>query len=156
MLMPKRVKRRKQFRGRMTGKAMKGNKIAYGEYGLVALEPVWMTANQIEAGRIAINRYTKRGGKVWVNVFPHKPVSKKPIGTRMGKGKGAPEYWVAVIKPGRVIFELAGVSEEAAKEAMRLASHKLPIKTKFVKKGEEVDYGNNVSAPQNIQEGGNE
>ena len=156
MLMPKRVKRRKQFRGRMTGKAMKGNKIAYGEYGLVALEPVWMTANQIEAGRIAINRYTKRGGKVWVNVFPHKPVSKKPIGTRMGKGKGAPEYWVAVIKPGRVLFELSGVSEEAAKEAMRLASHKLPIKTKFVKKGEEVDYGNNVSAPQNIQEGGNE
>ena len=114
--MPKRVKRRKQFRGRMTGKAMKGNKIAYGEYGLVAQEPCWMTANQIEAGRIAINRYTKRGGKVWVNVFPHKPVSKKPIGTRMGKGKGAPEYWVAVIKPGRVLFELSGVSEEAAKE----------------------------------------
>ena len=156
MLMPKRVKRRKQFRGRMTGKAMKGNKISYGDFGLVAQEPCWMTANQIEAGRIAINRYTKRGGKVWVNVFPHKPVSKKPIGTRMGKGKGAPEYWVAVIKPGRVLFELAGVSEEVAKEAMRLASHKLPIKTKFVKKGEEVDYGNNVSAPQNIQEGGNE
>ena len=156
MLLPKRVKRRRVHRGRMKGKAMRGNTLAYGEYGLVALEPVWMTANQIEAGRIAINRYTKRGGKVWVNVFPHKPVSKKPIGTRMGKGKGAPEYWVAVIKPGRVLFELAGVSEEVAKEAMRLASHKLPIKTKFVKKGEEVDYGNNVSAPQTIQEGGNE
>jgi len=156
LTMPKRVKRRKQFRGRMTGRAAKGNKVAYGEYGLVAQEPCWMTANQIEAARVAINRYTKRGGKVWVNIFPHKPVSKKPIGTRMGKGKGAPEYWVAVVKPGRVLFEIAGVSEEAAREAMRLASHKLPIKSKFVKKGEEWDNGNNVSAPQNIQEGGNE
>ena len=141
--MPKRVKRRKQFRGRMTGKAMKGNKISYGEYGLVALEPVWMTANQIEAGRIAINRYTKRGGKVWVNVFPHKPVSKKPIGTRMGKGKGAPEFWVAVVKPGRVLFELDGVAEEQAREAMRLASHKLPCKTKFVMKEKEIIEGGN-------------
>ena len=155
-MMPRRVTRRKQFRGRMKGKATRGNVVAYGDYGLVATEPCWLTANQLEAARVAINRFTKRGGRVWINVFPQKPVSKKPIGTRMGKGKGAPEYWVAVIKPGRVLFELAGVSEEAAREAMRLASHKLPIKTKFVKKGEEVDYGNNVSAPQNIQEGGNE
>lgn len=136
MLMPKRVKRRKQFRGRMTGKATKGNKLGYGEYGLVALEPFWMTSNQIEAGRIAISRYTKRGGKLWINVFPHKPVSKKPAGTRMGKGKGNPEFWVAVVKPGRILFELSGVSEEVAREAMRLAGHKLPIKTKFVKKQE--------------------
>ena len=134
--MPKRVKRRKQFRGRMTGKATKGNKIAYGEFALVATEPCWMTANQIEAARIAINRYTKRGGQVWINVFPHKPVSKKPAGTRMGKGKGAPEYWVAVIKPGRVLFEIAGVAEESAREAMRLAGHKLPCKVKFVKKAD--------------------
>lgn len=147
MLMPKRVKRRKQFRGRMTGKATKGNKIAYGEYALVATEPCWMTANQIEAARIAINRYTKRGGQVWIDVFPHKPVSKKPAGTRMGKGKGAPEYWVAVIKPGRVLFEIAGVSEEAAREAMRLAGHKLPCKTKFVAKAE---------LEANLEKGGNE
>ena len=143
MLMPKRVKRRKQFRGRMTGKATKGNKIAYGDYALVATEPCWMTANQIEAARIAINRYTKRGGKVWINVFPHKPVSKKPAETRMGKGKGSPEFWVAVIKPGRVLFELAGVNEEAAREAMRLASHKLPCKTKFVMKATENNEGGN-------------
>lgn len=143
MLMPKRVKRRKQFRGRMTGKATKGNKIAYGEYGLVATEPCWMTANQIEAARIAINRYTKRGGQVWINVFPHKPVTKKPAGTRMGKGKGSPELWVAVVKPGRVLFELAGVSEESAREAMRLAGHKLPIKTKFVTKAELNAEGGN-------------
>lgn len=143
MLMPKRVKRRKQFRGRMTGKATKGNKIAYGEYGLVALEPCWMTSNQIEAARIAINRYTKRGGQVWINVFPHKPVTKKPAGTRMGKGKGNPELWVAVVKPGRVLFELGGVPEEAAKEAMRLAGHKLPIKTKFVSKAELNAEGGN-------------
>ncbi len=143
MLMPKRVKRRKQFRGRMTGKATKGNKIAYGEYGLVALEPCWMTANQIEAARIAINRYTKRGGQVWINVFPHKPVTKKPAGTRMGKGKGNPELWVAVIKPGRILFELAGVPEESAREAMRLAGHKLPIKTKFVSKAELNTEGGN-------------
>ena len=141
--MPKRVKRRKQFRGRMTGKATKGNKIAYGDYALVATEPCWMTANQIEAARIAINRYTKRGGKVWINVFPHKPVSKKPAETRMGKGKGSPEFWVAVIKPGRVLFELAGVNEEAAREAMRLASHKLPCKTKFVMKATENNEGGN-------------
>ena len=147
MLMPKRVKRRKQFRGRMTGKATKGNKIAYGEYALVATEPCWMTANQIEAARIAINRYTKRGGQVWINVFPHKPVSKKPAGTRMGKGKGAPEYWVAVIKPGRVLFEIAGVTEEAAREAMRLAGHKLPCKTKFVAKAD---------LEANLEKGGNE
>ncbi len=141
--MPKRVKRRKQFRGRMTGKATRGNKIAYGDYALVATEPCWMTSNQIEAARIAINRYTKRGGQVWINVFPHKPVSKKPIGTRMGKGKGNPEFWVAVIKPGRVLFEIAGVTEEAAREAMRLASYKLPCKTKFVKKeAEKIEGGN--------------
>lgn len=143
MLMPKRVKRRKQFRGRMTGKATKGNKLAYGDYGLVATEPCWMTANQIEAARIAITRYTKRGGQVWINVFPHKPVSKKPIGTRMGKGKGNPEFWVAVVKPGRVLFEIAGVTEAAAREAMRLASYKLPVKTKFVMKEAEKSEGGN-------------
>ncbi len=147
MLMPKRVKRRKQFRGRMTGVATKGNKIAYGEYALVATEPCWMTANQIEAARVAINRYTKRGGQVWINVFPHKPVSKKPAGTRMGKGKGAPEYWVAVIKPGRVLFEIAGVPESSAREAMRLAGHKLPCKTKFVSK---------AGMEENLDKGGNE
>lgn len=136
LLMPKRIKRRKQHRGRMKGIATSGNKIAYGEYALVALEPCWMTANQIEAARIAINRYTKRGGKVWINVFPHKPVSKKPAETRMGRGKGGPEFWVAVVKPGRVLFELAGVNEVTAREAMRLASHKLPIKTKFVRKAD--------------------
>lgn len=145
--MPKRVKRRKQFRGRMTGVATKGNKIAYGEYALVATEPCWMTANQIEAARVAINRYTKRGGQVWINVFPHKPVSKKPAGTRMGKGKGAPEYWVAVIKPGRVLFEIAGVPESSAREAMRLAGHKLPCKTKFVSK---------AGMEENLDKGGNE
>ena len=147
MLMPKRVKRRKQFRGRMTGKATKGNKISYGEYALVATEPCWMTSNQIEAARIAINRYNKRGGKLWINVFPHKPVSKKPADTRMGKGKGAPEYWVAVVKPGRVLFELAGVGEAQAREAMRLASHKLPCKTKFMVK---------EKAEETIEQGGNE
>lgn len=141
MLMPKRTKRRKQFRGRMTGKATKGNKIAYGDYGLVATECCWMTGNQIEAARIAISRYTKRGGKLWINVFPHKPVSQKPIGTRMGKGKGATEYWVAVVKPGRVLFELNGVTEEVAREAMRLASHKLPCKTKFVTKQQLEEKG---------------
>lgn len=148
MLMPKRVKRRKQFRGRMTGKATKGNKLAYGEYGLVATEPCWLTSNQIEAARIAINRYNKRGGKLWINVFPHKPVTKKPADTRMGKGKGAPEFWVAVVKPGRVLFELAGVSEAQAREAMRLAGHKLPIKTKFVTK--------EVVATEITEQGGNE
>ena len=132
MLMPKRAKRRKQFRGRMKGRALKGNRIIYGEYGIVAMEPSWITANQIESARIAMTRYIKRGGKVWIKVFPNKPISKKPAETRMGKGKGATEYWVAVVKPGRVLFELAGVSEEVAREAMRLAIHKLPMKAKFV------------------------
>lgn len=138
MLMPKRVKRRKQHRGRMTGKANKGNVIAYGEYGLVAQEPSWITSNQIEAARVAMTRYIKRGGKVWVNIFPHKPITKKPAETRMGSGKGSPEYWVAVVKPGRVLFEMAGVSEEIAREALRLAANKLPIKCKFMKKEDEV------------------
>ncbi|WP_142413445.1 50S ribosomal protein L16 [Hathewaya massiliensis] len=132
MLMPKRVKHRKVQRGRMKGKATRGNFIAYGEYGLQATECGWITSNQIEAARIAINRHVKRGGKVWIKIFPDKPVTEKPAETRMGSGKGSPEYWVAVIKPGRVLFEIAGVSEELAREAMRLASHKLPVKTKFV------------------------
>ncbi len=139
MLMPKRVKRRKVFRGRMKGKANKGNVIAYGEYGLVALEPAWITSNQIEAARIAMTRYIKRGGKVWIDIFPHKSVTEKPAETRMGSGKGSPEYWVAVVKPGRVLFEMSGISEEVAREALRLASHKLPIKTKFVKKEDVVE-----------------
>jgi large subunit ribosomal protein L16 len=132
MLMPKRVKYRKQQRGRMRGKAQTGNKVSFGQYGLKALEAHWITSRQIEAARIAMTRHIKRGGKVWIRIFPDKPVTKKPAETRMGKGKGAPEYWVAVIKPGRVLFEIEGVPEEIAKEAMRLASHKLPIKTKFV------------------------
>ena len=136
MLMPKRVKRRKVQRGRMTGKATRGTKVVYGEYGLIATEPCWITSNQLEAGRIAINRCFQRGGKVWINVFPDKPVTKKPADTRMGSGKGSPEYWVAVVKPGRVMFEIGGVSEELAREAMRLAMHKLPVKCKFVKKDE--------------------
>ena len=134
MLMPKRVKRRKQFRGTMAGKAMRGNKITNGEFGIVAVEPAWIRSNQIEAARIAMTRYIKRGGQVWIKIFPDKPVTDKPLGVRMGSGKGAPEYWVAVVKPGRVMFEIAGVSEETAREAMRLAMHKLPIKCKFVKK----------------------
>ncbi len=134
MLMPKRVKRRKQHRGRLTGKANKGNVIAYGEYGLVALEPAWVTSNQIEAARVAMTRFIKRGGKVWIDIFPHKPITQKPAETRMGSGKGSVEYWVAVVKPGRVMFEMAGVAEEVAREAMRLAGNKLPLKTKFVKK----------------------
>ena len=134
MLMPKRVKRRKQFRGRMRGQALRGNKITYGDYGIVALEPCWIKSNQIEAARIAMTRYIKRGGQVWIKIFPDKPVTEKPAETRMGSGKGSPEYWVAVVKPGRIMFEMGGVSEEVAKEAMRLASHKLPIKTKFVKR----------------------
>ncbi|HCG57609.1 MAG TPA: 50S ribosomal protein L16 [Clostridiales bacterium] len=134
MLMPKRVKRRKVFRGRMTGKAMRGNTVAYGQYGLMAMEPCWLKSNQIEAARIAMTRHIKRGGKVWIKIFPDKPVSKKPLGTRMGSGKGAPEFWVAVVKPGRILFEIEGVSEELAREAIRLAGHKLPCKTKFVKK----------------------
>ena len=137
MLMPKRVKRRRVHRGKMTGNANKGNTITYGEYGLQALEPAWITSNQIEAARIAINRSVKRGGKVWIKIFPHKPVTQKPADTRMGAGKGSPEYWVAVVKPGRIMFEMSGVSEEKAREAMRLAMHKLPIKCKFVKKEQE-------------------
>ena len=132
MLMPKRVKHRKVHRGRMKGKAQRGNFLAYGEYGLQATTCGWVTSNQIEAARIAINRYIKRGGKLWIKIFPDKPVTEKPAGTRMGSGKGAPEYWVAVVKAGRVLFELTGVSEEIAREAMRLASHKLPVKSKFV------------------------
>ena len=134
MLMPKRVKHRKQFRGTMRGKALRGNVISYGEFGLVAAEPCWITSNQIEAARVAMTRYIKRGGKVWIKIFPDKPVTAKPAETRMGSGKGAVEYWVAVVKPGRVMFEIAGVSEEVAREALRLASHKLPIKTKIIKK----------------------
>lgn len=132
MLLPKRVKYRRVHRGRMTGTAMRGNTVSQGEFGLVALEPAWITSNQIEAARIAMTRYTKRGGKVWIKVFPDKPVTKKPAETRMGSGKGSPEYWVAVVKPGRIMFEMGGVSEEVAREAMRLAGYKLPIKTKFV------------------------
>lgn len=138
MLIPKRVKHRKQFRGRMKGRAMRGNKVAHGEFGLVALEPSWITNRQIEAARIAMTRYIKRGGQVWIKIFPDKPITAKPAGTRMGSGKGSPEYWVAVVKPGRVMFEMNGVSEEVAREAMRLAGHKLPIKTKFVVKGKEL------------------
>ena len=134
MLLPKRVKYRRVQRGRLTGKATRGNVVSYGDYGLQALEPAWITSNQIEAARIAMTRYIKRGGQVWIKIFPDKPVTSKPLGTRMGSGKGAPEYWVAVVKPGRVMFEIAGVSEETAREAMRLAMHKLPIKCKFVKK----------------------
>ena len=132
MLMPKRVKHRKQARGRLTGKALRGNFVSNGEYGLVATDPCWITSNQIEAARIAMTRYIKRGGKVWIKIFPHKPVTKKPAETRMGSGKGAPEYWVAVVKPGRVLFEVAGVPEETAREALRLASHKLPCGTRIV------------------------
>ena len=134
MLMPKRVKRRKQQRGRMTGVATRGNTVTYGEYGLQALEPAWITSNQIEAARRAMTRSVKRGGQIWIKIFPDKPVTKKPAETRMGKGKGSPEYWVAVVKPGRVMFEMSGVSEEVAREAMRLAMHKLPIKCKFIVK----------------------
>ncbi len=139
MLMPKRVKRRMQHRGRMTGKANKGNTVAYGEYGLVAETCGWITSNQIEAARIAMTRFIKRGGQVWIDIFPHKPVTKKPAETRMGSGKGGVDYWVAVVKPGRVMFEIAGVSEADAREAMRLASHKLPVKCKVIKK--EVQEG---------------
>ena len=134
MLMPKRVKHRKQQRGRMKGKAQRGNFIAYGEYGLVATQPGWVTSNQIEAARQAMTRRTKRGGQVWIKIFPDKPITAKPAETRMGSGKGAPEYWVSVVKPGRVLFEMAGIPEETAREALRLAAHKLPITTKFIKK----------------------
>ena len=139
MLMPKRVKYRRVQRGRLKGKASRGNKLAYGQYGLVALEPAWITSNQIEAARIAMTRYIRRGGKVWIKIFPDKPITEKPAETRMGSGKGSPEYWVAVVKPGRIMFEMDGVAPEIAREAMRLASHKLPIKCKFItKETEEV------------------
>ena len=134
MLSPKRVKYRRVMRGRMTGKALRGNKVTYGDFGLQSLEPCWITANQIEAARIAMTRYIKRGGKVWIKIFPDKPVTEKPAETRMGSGKGSPEYWVAVVKPGRVMFEIGGVSEEVAREALRLAANKLPVKCKFVVK----------------------
>ena len=140
MLMPKRVKRRRVHRGRMTGKALRGNTVTYGDWGLMATEPAWVTSQQIEAARVAMTRYIKRGGKVWIKIFPDKPVTEKPAETRMGSGKGSPEYWVAVVKPGRVLFEIAGVPEEAAREALRLASHKLPCKTKIVKK-EDTEIG---------------
>ncbi|QNU67611.1 50S ribosomal protein L16 [Ruminiclostridium herbifermentans] len=139
MLMPKRVKRRRVHRGKMTGKATRGNVVSNGEYGIQATEPAWITSNQIEAARIAMTRYIKRGGKVWIKIFPDKPVTKKPAETRMGSGKGSPEYWVAVVKPGRVLFEIAGVPEDTAREALRLAMHKLPVKCKFVTR--EVEMG---------------
>ena len=136
MLLPKRVKYRRVHRGRLTGKALSGNKVTYGEFGLQALEPAWITSRQIEAARIAMPRYTKRGGKPWIKIFPDKPITEKPAETRMGSGKGSPEYWVAVVKPGRIMFEMAGVAEDVAREALRLAANKLPIKCKFVRKEE--------------------
>ena len=141
MLMPKRVKRRKQFRGRLKGRALRGNKVTYGDFGIQAMEPSWITSNQIEAARIAMTRYIKRGGQVWIKIFPDKPVTAKPAETRMGSGKGSPEYWVAVVKPGRVMFEIGGVSEEIAREALRLAIHKLPIKCKIVSRAEQEMEG---------------
>ena len=141
MLMPKRVKRRRVFRGRMKGTAHRGNTVTYGEYGLVAMEPAWVTSNQIEAARVAMTRYIKRGGQVWIKIFPDKPVTEKPAETRMGSGKGSPEYWVAVVKPGRVLFEIAGVEKTVADEALRLAGHKLPLKTKIVKREETEEKG---------------
>jgi len=148
MLMPKRTKHRKQFRGRMRGKAMRGNRIVYGDYGLVAQESSWVTSNQIEAARITMTRYIKRGGNVWIKIFPDKPVTEKPAETRMGSGKGSPEYWVAVVKPGRVMFEMSGVSEELAREALRLGMHKLPMKCRIMSKGDldkEIDAFENVT-----------
>ena len=145
MVLPKRVKYRKQFRGRMKGKAHRGNTLSHGEFGLVALEPAWITNRQIEAARVAMTRFIKRGGKVWIKIFPDKPVTAKPAETRMGSGKGSPEYWVAVVKPGRVLFEMDGVSREVAQEAMRLAGHKLPIKTKFVVKEDTKAEGGEVN-----------
>ena len=143
MLLPKRVKYRRVHRGRLKGKATRGNTVTYGDFGLQALEPAWITSNQIEAARVAMTRYTKRGGKVWIKIFPDKPITEKPAETRMGSGKRSPEYWVAVVKPGRVMFEIAGVSEEVAREALRLASHKLPIKTKIVAKEETAPESEN-------------
>ena len=144
MLLPKRVKYRRVMRGRMKGKATRGNVVSHGEFGLQALEPAWITSRQIEAARIAMTRYTKRGGQVWIKIFPDKPVTRKPAETRMGSGKGAPEYWVAVVKPGRVMFEIAGVDEATAKEALRLASHKLPVKCKIIKREEIVEGGEQI------------
>ena len=141
MLMPKRVKRRKVMRGRMKGKAQRGNFLAYGDYGIVAQQPGWITSNQIEASRVAMTRFIKRGGQVWIKIFPDKPITEKPAETRMGSGKGSPEYWVAVVKPGRVLFEMKDVSEADAREALRLAAHKLPIKTKFIKRGNITEAG---------------
>ena len=141
MLLPKRVKYRRVMRGRMTGKALRGNKVTYGDFGIQALEPAWITSNQIEAARVAMTRYIKRGGQVWIKIFPDKPITEKPAETRMGSGKGSPEYWVAVVKPGRVMFEVGGVSEEVAREALRLAAHKLPIKTKIVVREDEEMEG---------------
>ncbi len=141
MLLPKRVKYRRVHRGRLKGKATRGNTVTYGDFGLQALEPAWITSNQIEAARVAMTRYTKRGGKVWIKIFPDKPITEKPAETRMGSGKGSPEYWVAVVKPGRVMFEIAGVSEEVAREALRLAQHKLPIKTRIITKEVETEIG---------------
>lgn len=143
--MPKRVKYRRVHRGRMKGKATRGNELSYGEYGLQALEPAWITSNQIEAARRAMTRYVKRGGNIWIKIFPDKPITQKPAETRMGAGKGSPEYWVAVVKPGRILFEMSGVSEEIAREAMRLASHKLPIKTKFVTRDDAQEKGGEAS-----------
>ena len=141
MLLPKRVKYRRVHRGRLKGKATRGNTVSYGEFGLMALEPAWIKSNQIEAARIAMTRYIKRGGQVWIKIFPDKPVTEKPAETRMGSGKGSPEYWVAVVKPGRVMFEIGGVTEELAREALRLASHKLPVKCKFVRKEDNLETG---------------
>ena len=143
MLLPKRVKHRRVQRGRLKGKATRGNKIAYGDFGLVALEPAWITSNQIEAARIAMTRYIKRGGKVWIKIFPDKPITEKPAETRMGSGKGSPEYWVAVVKPGRVMFEIGGVAEETAREALRLAMHKLPVQCKIVARETQETEGDN-------------
>ena len=153
MLLPKRVKHRKQFRGRMKGKALRGNTVSHGEFGLQALEPAWITNTQIEAARIAMTRYIKRGGKVWIKIFPDKPVTAKPAETRMGSGKGSPEYWVAVVKPGRIMFEMDGVAEEVAKEAMRLAAHKLPIKTKFVTKAQSIAQAKAQAEGGEVNEG---
>ena len=149
MLLPKRVKYRRVHRGRLTGRATRGNTVTYGDFGLQALEPSWITSNQIEAARIAMTRYIRRGGQVWIKIFPDKPVTKKPAETRMGSGKGSPEYWVAVVKPGRVLFEIAGVAEEDAREAMRLAGHKLPIKTKFIKRDDQPGAGDEDGGEEN-------
>ncbi|MCL2811479.1 MAG: 50S ribosomal protein L16 [Clostridia bacterium] len=159
MLMPKRVKRRRVFRGRMKGRAQRGNFLAYGDYGLIATEPAWVTSQQIEAARVALTRYTKRGGQVWIKIFPDKPVTEKPAETRMGSGKGSPEYWVAVVKPDRVLFEVKGVPEELAREALRLAQHKLPLKTKFIKRDNIEDQAVGIPNKQadaqvNIEAGG--